>query len=309
MFSKERAEEVALYYYRNGEQTRMAANHFEIKESSVERMVRAFKQEGKKPAFKLPKILLLDIETAQVCFKGWSTGNQYVNENRITKHSYIICWQAKWLYDAHYMGACTTPKESIEGNDKRILQEAWKLVDEADIIVGHNVVKFDLNTLNAHFAKHDMLPPSLYQTIDTLKHSRNVWKLPSQTQAYLTRFFCLPEKLRTDIWLWDDCEAGDEKQLKRMFAYCKRDVGGLEELYLKLRPWMKSHPNMVLYGDMTEMRCSYCGSGNLKRNGTYVTMMNKYKAFRCKDCNAPTRGRQSMLEKEQRENLGRSPAR
>lgn len=309
MFSNERAEQVALYYYRNGEQAGMTAGHFEIKESSVERMLRAFRQTDNKPAFKLPKILLLDIETAQITFKGWRSGQQFVHENRITNDPFIICWQAKWLYDSNYIGSCVTPKEAVDRNDKRILQEVWKLVDEADIIVGHNVEKFDLRTLNAHFAKHDFEPPSLYQTIDTLAHSRKVFKLPSQKQDYLTRFFSLPEKLRTDIWLWDDCEAGDEKQLKRMFAYCKRDVGGLEELYLKLRPWMKSHPNMVLYGDMTELRCSHCGSEDLKRNGTYVTMMNKYKAFRCKDCGAPTRGRKSMLEAEQRKNLGRSPAR
>ena len=309
MFSDERAEQVALYYYRNGEHSGMTANHFEMKESSVERMLRAFRQTSDKPAYKLPKILNIDIETAQITFKGWGTGNQYVHENRIISNPYIICWQAKWLYDSKYMGACVTPKEAVARDDERILKEAWKLIDEADIIVGHNVERFDLNTLNAHFAKHDMLPPSVYQTIDTLKHSRKVFRLPSQKQDYLTRFFSLPEKLRTDIWLWDDCEAGDEKALARMFKYCKHDVGGLEELYLKLRPWMKSHPNMVIYGDMTELRCSHCGSEDLKKNGIYYTMMNKYQTYRCNDCGAPTRAKSSLVTTEQRKNLGRSPAR
>ncbi|KKL98714.1 hypothetical protein LCGC14_1821630, partial [marine sediment metagenome] len=276
---------------------------------SVERMLRAFRAEGKKPAFKLPKVLLLDIETAQILMKGWRSGQQFIHENRIMNDPYIICWQAKWLYDSHYMGACVTPKEAVARNDKRILQEAWALVDEADMIIGHNVEKFDLNTLNAHFAKHDMMPPRLYQTIDTLAHSRRVFRLPSQKLDYLTKFFKLPEKLRTNIWLWDDCENGDEDALKRMFRYCKRDVGGLEELYLKIRPWMKSHPNLVLYGDMTEMRCSYCGSDNLKRNGQYVTMMNKYQTYRCKDCQGISRGRKSMIDKLQRKQLTRSPAR
>jgi len=309
MFSSERAEEVALYYFRNGESISKAAKHFDIQEDSVERMLRSFRAEGKKPAFKLPKVLLLDIETAQITMKGWRSGQQFINENRIMNDPFIICWQAKWLYDSHYMGACVTPKEAVVRNDERIVKEIWKLVDDADIIIGHNVVRFDLRTLNAHFAKHSMMPPSLYQTIDTLTHSRRVFKLPSQKQSYLTRFFKLPEKLRTNIWLWDDCENGDEKALDKMFKYCKRDVGGLEELYVKIRPWMKSHPNMVPYGDMTEMRCSACGSDNIKRNGMYVTMMNKYKAFRCVDCTSFVRGRSSVIEKLQRKQLTRSPAR
>ena len=47
MFSNERAEEVALFYYRNGESPTVTSKHFEIKESSVERMIRAFKADGR----------------------------------------------------------------------------------------------------------------------------------------------------------------------------------------------------------------------------------------------------------------------
>jgi hypothetical protein len=76
----------------------------------------------------------------------------------------------------------------------------------------------------------------------------------------------------------------------------------LEELYLKLRPWIKSHPNLGLYveGEV----CPTCGSDQITWKGKYRTPAGEYKTFRC-ECGAIGRSRHS----EPKKSLQRSVAR
>ena len=300
-----RSKEVALYHYANGEKLEKTAKHFKLKRSSIRRELRRFK-EKKSPA----KILLLDIETCQMVVKVWALRQYggYIPYHRIVKDWSIICWAAKWLYSNKIFGECVTPDEAISREDKRIVKPVWDLLEEADIVIGHNVERFDIRKLNARFIKTGLPnPPLPYLTIDTLKHARRSFAFSSHKQAYITEFLSLPEKLETDIELWDGCEAGNKNDLKYMFKYCKQDIFGLEEMYLKLRPYMKSHPNVAIYGDLQEQRCPACGSGNIKIEGTYVTPMSEYDGYRC-ECGALSRGRKTALTKFEREKLIRSTA-
>ena len=160
-----RANEVGGYALLHG--VEKAANQFNIKKNTVRRFIRQAK-EKKVPA----KVLLLDIETAPMEVYVWGLYKQRISHTNIIKDWNIICWSAKWLNDSDYKGDCLTPKESIERNDKRILQSIWNLLEKADVVIGHNVERFDLRKLNARFKYHGINPPTPYQTIDTLKHSR-----------------------------------------------------------------------------------------------------------------------------------------
>ena len=117
-------------------------------------------------------------------------------------------------------------------------------------------------------------------------------------------------KFKTEIELWDDCEAGNKDRLNEMFKYCDNDVVINEEVYLLERSWMKNHPNLPLYGDLAEERCSYCNSTNLQEveGRYYVTPMNKYPLYRC-ECGAVSRGRTSVINPKQKSNLVRSISR
>ena len=300
-----RSKEVALYHYANGEKLEKTAKHFKLKRSSVRRELRRFK-EKKSPA----KILMLDIETSPIHFRAWRPGRQYVSYKQITKQRYVICWAAKWLYSNQILGECVTPKESLKRDDKRIVKPAWDLMNEADIVIGHNVRAFDIKQLNARFIGENVaggVPPMNYCTIDTLAISRRNFNLPSHSQDFLTKYLHLPEKFDTDITLWVGCEEGNEEDLKYMFKYCKQDVFGNEELYLKLRPWIRSHPNVAIYGDLQDQRCPACGSDNIEVLGEYVTPMNTYDSYRC-ECGALSRDRKTALTKFEKEKLLRSTA-
>ena len=88
---------------------------------------------------KKAKILLLDIETAPMEVYVWGLYKQRIPHTNIIKEWNIICFSAKWLNDSKYIGDCQTPHEAKRRYDKRILQKVWALLDEADIVVGHNV--------------------------------------------------------------------------------------------------------------------------------------------------------------------------
>ena len=251
----------------------------------------------------LPKILILDIETTPIAVWTWSLGKQYVNPMSIMKDKnnksmdwYVLSWSAKWLYDDKVLSDVVTPTEAKDRDDKRITQSVWKLLDEADIIIAHNGDKFDLRKLKARFIANGMIPPMPYKTIDTLKVARKEFAFSSNKQDYITKFLGLEEKLDTNFQLWLDCMNGDEEALEKMERYNKTDVVGLEEMYLKLRPYIKNHPNIAIM--MDENVCSVCGGDSLVETGKfYHTGASKYEIFYCEGCTSPhIRGKSSMLQ-------------
>ncbi len=121
-----------------------------------------------------------------------------------------------------------TPEESKNRDDKRVVKSIYKLLDEADIVIGHNGDRFDLRKLRWRFISHDMPPPSPFKIIDTLKVARREFFAPSYKQDFLTKYFKLENKLSTEFDLWTDCEAGIQERLDEMAEYNKHDVIGLD---------------------------------------------------------------------------------
>jgi len=241
----------------------------------------------------LPKILLFDIETTPMPVWVWAFGKQYVpptnlvrDDNGAQKGWYILSWAAKWLYDDNVMSDIVTPKETLARDDSRIITSIWKLLDEADIVIAHNGDRFDIRKLNARFILNNMNPPSPYKSIDTLKIARKEFAFSSNKQDFLTKTFGLDEKLKTDFQLWVDCMNGNKDALNNMLKYNKRDVVGLEQVYLKLRPYIKNHPNLGVL--MDDSVCPTCGSKNLKpSDATYFTSSNEFPVYRCGGCHSP----------------------
>jgi len=249
----------------------------------------------------LPRILLFDIETTPMPVWVWDFGKQYVPHTNLVRDDngkqrdwYVLSWAAKWLYDDIVISDMVTPEESLQRDDSRILKSIWELLDEADIVVAHNGDRFDIRKLNARFIMNDMAPPSPYKSIDTLKISRKEFAFSSNKQDFLTKAFSLSEKLKTDFQLWVDCMKGKREALKRMLEYNERDVSGLEGVYLKLRPYIKNHPNLGVL--MDESSCPSCGSKNIiASNATYFTSSNEFPVYRCGSCNSPyIRGKNSL---------------
>lgn len=244
----------------------------------------------------LPKVLIFDIETAPIKAYVWQLWKANVSLDAIIKDWFVLCWSAKWLYSSEVMGDCITPQEVAEEDDERVVKSLWELFDKADIVVAHNALKFDVPKMNARFIKHGLNPPSPYKIVDTKAIAQKTFMFSSNKLDALAIYFGKERKLDTDFNLWKNCLQGDQKALDYMFKYNKQDVKLLEEVYIKLFPWAKNHPNMGNYINSTVPVCSNCGTANIKLipDKYYYTQTNKYPIYRCTECGAITRGRECI---------------
>ena len=249
------------------------------------------------------KVLCLDIETLPLEVYTFGIFDQRISPEQVKKDWSVSCWSAKWLFDSKYMGEVVEPREAIVRQDRRIMKGIWKLLDEADIVITQNGNGFDLKRLNTRFLLAGLKPPMYYQSIDTLAVLRKNFDFTSNALDFVDNLLGIDHKIETTFEWWKQCAEGNHEYLKKTFEYCKHDVGTTEELYLKLRPWIRSHPNIGLFVETDDPVCRNCGSIRLDWKGQYATPLNLYDAFRCSSCGALGRGRVSMLEKDKQRSL------
>lgn len=256
------------------------------------------------------KILIIDVETSPMEVYVWGLYKQRIPSTNVKKDWALLSWSAKWLLDSEIMSKRVSIKEAHDRCDMSIIKQLWELLNEADVVIAHNAVKFDIRKINARFIINNMKPPSPYQVIDTLKITQRNFGFSSHKLDYLLEILNSNErKGETTYDLWKQCVNGNESALEYMEKYNKQDVSILEELYLMIRPWIKSHVNLGLFTDKEVSVCPSCGSDKLDWDSTYYTPANKYAAFTCLNCGAIGRSRYSSITKEKRKNLTVSIAR
>ncbi len=250
------------------------------------------------------KILTLDIENAPMLSWHWGLWQQNIGRPMRTDgdRSYMMTVAAKWLHDDEIFYYETRTED-----DSKITAEILKLVDEADIVVGHNAQKFDMKKINAYAILNNINPPSPYRVVDTMLIAKKHFAFEQNTLEYLSGALCTSAKSAHKKFqgfeLWKACMQGNEEAWQEMKHYNIQDVLVTEELYLRLRPWAKGHPNVVTASESTEARCASCGSLNLKEAGYSITNVSKFRRYKCTDCKSFSRRRQSVLSKDIRDNL------
>ena len=303
MIQSDRIKEIVEFIEKHG--IEKAQQQFGLKSESLQRYIRANKQVPKTGA----KILILDIETTPIKAWVWSRWKQNIYLDQTISEWFMLTWSAKWLFSNKVMSDRLTKKEVLREDDSRIVKKIWHLINEADIVVAHNGLAFDEKKLNARFLLNNLKPTSPYQSIDTKLIAAKQFGFSSNKLDALAGYFGIDVKLDTDFELWAKCMAGDEKSLKYMEEYNQHDVEILEEVYLRMRPWMRSHPNIGLYLDTENPVCSSCGSTHIHQEDDYVTMVGRYSTYVCNDCGAYSRSRTSSVSKEKRKSLLVSVAR
>ena len=236
-------------------------------------------------------ILILDIETSPLKAYVWSRWRQNIYLDQTISEWFMLCWSAKWLGEEEVFGERLNKQEVLHENDKRITTSLWKLLDQADIVIAHNGKRFDIPKINSRFLLNELPPPSPYKQIDTKEVSAKQFGFSSNKLDALLIYFGEERKLDTDFELWVKCMNGDEEALEYMLTYNKKDVTQLEKVYLKLRPYIKGHPNIGVYTMLEENQCGHCGSTSLISNGTTFTNISQYNTYRCTDCGAISRSR------------------
>lgn len=241
------------------------------------------------------KTLIFDIECAPCEGYFWNTRAWNINipSSQLKNDWFMLTWSAKWLNSPETYSFKLTPKEAKEKDDNRIVRALWNLFEEANMIVAHNAFGFDIPMVNTRFIIHNLNPPTPYKIIDTLRIAKRVMKSTYNSLDFLGKSFGLGGKKKTEFQLWIDCIAGKASALKEMAEYNIQDVILLEEVYLRLRGWMHSHPNLNLF--QTESGCSHCGSMKIKYAGEYAAQTRSFRAYRCLDCGGFSRETKKSL--------------
>lgn len=244
------------------------------------------------------RILLLDIETAPHVAHVWGLWQQNVGLPQILDAGYVMCWAAKWVgeEDVYF--------DSIHRNEPyNMLSNIHDLIDQADAVVHYNGKKFDIPTLNKEFLLYGFTPPAPYKQIDLLQVARTQFKFPSNKLDYVAKALDVGSKTKhAGHELWIKCMNNDPEAWEKMEEYNTNDVIILEDVYYRLLPWIKNHPNHGLYSER-DYCCPNCGGQDYQSRGYSYTKARRYARFQCKDCGTWFRDIKQNLHVERFDNV------
>lgn len=123
----------------------------------------------------------------------------------------------------------------------------------------------------------------------------------------MTKALQMNGKRKHDADLFDRCKAGEVDALIELRKYNEVDVLEGESLYLKIRPWMKTHPNLGLYYETETPMCKNCASTELDIDELefVYTAANAYECWTCINCGAHGRTPVSVIDKDKRKEMMR----
>jgi hypothetical protein len=241
------------------------------------------------------RILILDVERIDgVSVQHWwdrgDLKNRYVHYETVERQprTTIVC--AKW-YDRPDVIQLA---EWDKGGRKRFLKEVHRLMEQADIIVGHNVDQADVPWLMGDLHIEGGLPPlPPFKTVDTLKVLRQQFKsgAPFKGLDAFCQIVGIPAK--TDKYDRMAMErAVTEKSVEdreRLISYCVGDVIATQGLYDWARPYIKNHPALFIDGKDKMTSCHRCGHDTEPTPRRYVANIMTYSMRKCTACQGYSR--------------------
>ena len=265
------------------------------------------KEEDRAPMVipKNPRILTIDIETAPLKVWAWGIWEQNISLDMIAEEWSILYYSAKWLGSRERLFGYTGGRgvDKVR-DDKPLVEEIWKLLDQADLVVGQNAVRFDIKKINARLIMHGYLPYSPVRTIDTLLVAKKYFAFTSNKLEWQSRYLTDSPKSKHKKFpgfeMWDECLKDNPAAWKEMRKYNERDVLATEKLYLKHRPWITNHPNIGTFNTRGDVQCPKCSSFKLIEQGFHPLQLGMYPRYQCLSCGGWARGKKMVTDKEAR---------
>lgn len=232
-----------------------------------------------------PKVFFYDIETAPIEAYVWGTRDQFIAPNQIKRDWYIMSWAAKWLGSKSIMQQDLRHSKNPE-NDKTIVSNLTELLDEADIVVTQNGVRFDNKKVNARSILFDSKPRGPFRNIDVFKLAKRRFGFTFNSLEFLaktlrTEHQKLVSRKYHGMELWTECLKGNQDAWREMATYNKMDVIVLEEVYDKLKAW---ETTVSFAPHRAAGLCTHCGSDDLEKRGFKYTKVGQFQQYRCRPC-------------------------
>jgi len=238
-----------------------------------------------------PRILTLDLETSPMKVDVWKLwGEQHIGLNQIHEVSRVICFAAKW----HHQKKPIFYSDHHDGHDVMV-QAAWDLLNEADVVIGWNHRAFDIKHLQREFvlASPPLPPAQVWKDIDLLTVTRQRFKFASNKLDHVAQQLGIGAKTKHQgHGLWRACiEDDDPKAWSLMKKYNIMDVQLTERLWdEKLRPWVKGINWGLYVGDEAHV-CPNCGHDTFTAAGYTYTSVTAYLCKRCDKCSTLLRAK------------------
>lgn len=230
-----------------------------------------------------PRILFLDIEWKPAQAFVWQLYDVNVAVNQLIEHGGLLCVAAKWMGErkCHFFSEWG---DGFEG----MAQGIHALLDEADAVITYNGDKYDLPKLQGAFLLAGLMPPAPVTSIDLYKAVKKLGFL-SNKLAFIGPLLTGEDKVKHEgMDLWVKVLKGDAKAQKRMEKYCVQDTRMLEPLYIKVRPYITTHPHL---GVTSRYSCGACGSSRIQSRGVRRTKASYIQRLHCQACGSWQEGK------------------
>lgn len=220
-------------------------------------------QLGYKPQIQQePRELYIDIETSPNLSLLYDLRVQsgYVNPEMLLKDWFIISWSAEWMncYNHKNYSMSVKPQDAknwipswLNGTeshpDKDILRPLRDLMDEADLVWGHNYKKFDRKKINTRLIVNKIPAPYEYKMIDTLAVAKGVFAFSSNRLDEINKRLGNGDKLDVNLDDWKNVLRGHAPTLKKVMAYNIGDVKEGIALTKDMRSWVSPFPKLDRY--------------------------------------------------------------
>ncbi len=241
------------------------------------------------------RILILDVErldgiTQQHYWDRRDLQKRYIFHDNVVREprTTIVC--AKW-YDSPDIIRLA---EWDKGGRGTFLKRVHRLMNEADIIVGHNIDNADVPWLKGDFylprighPHRPNLPPlAPFKTVDTLKVVRQFKSgAPFKSLDALCQIIGIPAKTdKYDREAMERAAAGSVEDQERLVAYCDGDVIATQWLYDWQRPHIKNHPALFVDGQGKLDTCRSCGNKTKPIAKRWAADVFTYSMQRCVNC-------------------------
>jgi DNA polymerase elongation subunit (family B) len=228
------------------------------------------------------KRLYLDIETSPNIGFFWQAGYKLnIPHDNIIQERAIICVCYKWAHEKEVHSL-----EWKKGNDKQLLIQLVKIMNEADEIVGQNSDNFDMKWLRTRCLFHKIPMQPEYNQVDTYKLAKKYFRFNSNKLDYMSSFLGHGNKMSTGYSLWKDIVLDNSaKAMALMVKYCKRDILLTEKVHQNMIPFVKHKTHVAVLNGFTKLDCPECSSTHTQSRGYWITAAGtKKNKCQCQDC-------------------------
>jgi uncharacterized protein YprB with RNaseH-like and TPR domain len=166
-----------------------------------------------------------------------------------------------------------------------------EMMNEADALVGFNSDRFDIPKIIGEGFLYGIPPTAPTAQIDLYKAVKKFGYFRSSL-GFVSKFLQIGAKMEHEgMGLWKKVMAGDKDAQRRMERYCTQDVKLTEELFRKVRPYIRNLPNVAA----TRGGCPACGSTHAHSRGERTTRLFKIQRLCCQSCGHWFSGKQSKI--------------